>query len=207
MKRGLDAWVLTESSARELNLHADAMSPFSAFLSYVHSDHSWAERLAAVLAPTGVVVRSPLSGLQAADKFQHQLRESILASTHTLVLLGPTTRLSRWVDHEIELSTELRGEAPGAGLIGIILPSHEDFSRPYYDPENVPIRLHDLVQSEYAIIRKWSDTPEEILRWLEEASRRCQSARPEPSLGAAAQIYRFAWDEKLDAPRPHLDAP
>jgi hypothetical protein len=135
------------------------------------------------------------------------LREAILASSHTLVLVGPTTRLSQWVDREIELSTETRNGGPGAGLIGVILPTHDDFSRPYYDPENVPVRLHDLVQSEYAIIRKWSEKPEEIARWLEDAARRRQSYRPEPSLRAAAEIYHFAWNKQVDELRPDIEAP
>jgi hypothetical protein len=101
------------------------------------------------------------------------------------------------VDREIELGTESREDGPGAGLVGVILPPHDDFSRPYYDPENVPVRLHDLVQNEYAILRKWSENPDEIRPWLEEAERRRRHC-PEPSLGASAQLYRFAWDPAVD---------
>lgn len=176
------------------------------YLSYVKMDQPWADRLSAVLASAGIAVCNLQSALQPGQDFQRQLREFILASTHTLVLIGPTTRLSKWVDREIELSTELREDGPGAGLIGVILESHDDFRRPYYDPENVPVRLHDLIQSEYAIIRKWSEKPEEITCWLEDAARRRQSYRPEPSLGAAAQIYRFAWDQKVDESRPDPEA-
>jgi hypothetical protein len=131
-----------------------------------------------------------------------QLRDCALRSTHTVVLIGPATRLSKWVDREIAVSTESREEGPGAGLIGVILPHHEDFSRPYYDPQNVPLRLHDLVESEYAIVRKWSEKPEEVVRWLEDAARRREFFRPEPSLGAAAQIYRFSWSAEVDESRP-----
>lgn len=176
------------------------------YLSYLKSDQPWAERLAARLESAKLTVSNPPSGLPLEKVGPEAVREAILASSHTLVLIGPTTRFSRWVDREIELSTEPREEGPGAGLVGVILPEHEDFSRPYYDPANVPIRLHDLIQSEYALIRKWSEQPEEIQRWIEEAGRRRFCVGPEPSLGAAAQIYRFGWDESLDKARPGLEA-
>ena len=182
------------------------MNQPSIFLSYVKTDQPWADKLSSVLSSLGAAVYSPNSLLKPGEDWQRQLREVILAATHTLVLIGPTTRLSKWVDREIEISTELREDGPGAGLIGVILPPHDDFFRPYYDPENVPIRLHDLVQNEYAIVRKWSENPEDIGRWLDEAGRRRQSSRPEPSLGAAAEIYRFSWNQQVDEARPSPEA-
>jgi len=68
--------------------------------------------------------------MKSGEDFEAQLRESIGTATHTIVLVGPQTRFSRWVDREIEQSTESREDAPGAALVGVILPSHEDFSRP-----------------------------------------------------------------------------
>jgi len=177
----------------------------SIYLSYVKADQSWAEQLTALLAPGGLAIRNPQSALLPNEAFE-QFREAILASTLTIVLLGPTTRQSRWVDREIALSTEAREDGPGAGLLGLILPTHEDFARPYYDPENVPIRLHDLIQSEYALLRKWTARPEEILSWLAESERRRLALRPEPSLRAAAEIYRFGWDRSVDETRPSPEA-
>ena len=175
------------------------------FLSHVHEDQSWADQCAALLRSIGASVHTAQSLLEPGEEFQHLWQEAILQTTHILVLIGPRTRLSQWVDREIELGTESRDDGPGAGVVGIILPSHEDFSRPYYDPENIPVRLHDLVQNEYAIVRKWTENPDELARWLDEAERRRYRHRPEPSLSAAVQIYRFAWDNKVDASLPDLE--
>lgn len=176
------------------------------FLSYVKADQTWAEQLTKLLAPLGVTVCDAQSAQQDPTAGLDQVRQAIQTASHTCVLLGPATRLSRWVDREIELSTEPREDGPGAGLIGVILPTHEDFSAPYYDPANVPIRLHDLIQGDYAVIRKWSENPEDLWRWLDEAERRRHSSRPEPSLRAAAEIYRFGWDQSVDEARPSPEA-
>lgn len=175
------------------------------FLSHVLEDQSWADQCAALLRSIGASVYTARSLLEPGDEFPRRLREAILQTTHTLVLIGPRTRLSQWVDREIELSTESRDDGPGAGVVGIILPSHEDFSRPYYDPENVPVRLHDLVQNEYAIVRKWTENPDELSRWLDEAERRRYRHRPEPSLSAAVRLRRFSWDAKVDESLPDLE--
>lgn len=155
-----------------------------------------------LLEDIGASIHTARSFMEPSKEFQHSLREAISQTTHTLVLIGPQTRLSKWVDREIELSTESRDDGPGAGVVGIVLPSHEDYSRPYYDPDNIPVRLHDLIQNEYAILRKWTDRPDELRHWLAEAERRRRHHRPEPSLGAAAQLYRFSWDAKVDASLP-----
>jgi hypothetical protein len=174
------------------------------FVSYAAEDASWAEQLGSLLAKAGLphTKTAPPVGVSWADWTSDTAKNA----THTLVLVGSHTRLSRWVDREIELSTECRDTGPGAALIGLILPTHEDFKRPYYDPEHVPLRLHDLVQTDYALVRKWSGKPEEIRQWLEDAEKRRHYRRPEPSLGAAAQLYRFAWDAAVDEARGHLDS-
>lgn len=168
------------------------------FFSYVLEDRPWADQCARLMQGIGASICSA-PALRPPEEFQAQLQEAVRQATHTLVLIGPRTRLSKYVDLEIELSAERRDDGgPGAGVVGIILPSHEDFTRPYYDPQSIPLRLHDLIQNEYAILRKWTDNPGELERWLEEAERRRRFRRPEISLGAAAQIYRFAWDASVD---------
>lgn len=167
------------------------------FLSFIRADQDWARRIAAHLTKAGLKYPDPTS-LNAGEDWAEWTQNAAQTATHTLVLIGPQTRLSKWVDQEIELSTRCRENGPGAALIGVILPHHEDFGQPYYEPENVPLRLHDLIQSGYALLRKWSDEPEVIRDWLTEASLRRQHRRPEPSLRAAAQIYRHLWDAAVD---------
>ncbi|MGB0127788.1 MAG: TIR domain-containing protein [Rhodocyclaceae bacterium] len=168
------------------------------FLSFVHEDRSLADQCVGLLQGVGVPVCNA-GQPETGEGIRDQLQELILQATHLLVLVGPRTRLSKFVDQEIELSTERRENGnPGAGVIGIILPSHPDYDRPYYEPENIPLRLHDLIESEYAILRKWTDNPDELRRWIDEADRRRGYRQPELSLRAAAQIYRFGWDSEVD---------
>ena len=172
------------------------------FLSYVKADQPWAERLSTMLATVPVDTSPVPSANLPGESFEASLRQAILGASHTLVLVGPGTRRSRRVDHEIELSTERRAGGPAARVIGVILPNHPDFRQPYYEPDHVPVRLHDLVQSEHALIRKWSEQSGDVVRWLEDATRR-RTARPmEPSLAAVAELYHFPWDETVDEPRP-----
>ena len=174
-----------------------AMTEPRIFLSFIRADQDWARRIAAHLAKAGLEYLDPTT-LNAGEDWSQWIQNAAQTATHTLVLIGPRTRLSTWVDQEIELSTRCRENGPGAALIGVILPHHEDFGQPYYEPENVPLRLHDLIQSGYALLRKWSDEPEVIRDWLTEAGQRRQHRRPEPSLRAAAQIYRYLWDAAVD---------
>jgi hypothetical protein len=70
------------------------------FLSYVKADQSWADRLATLLTSAGIEFNDPLSGPPANQQTADHWRHAIATSTHTLVLLGQTTRLSKWVDRE-----------------------------------------------------------------------------------------------------------
>jgi MTH538 TIR-like domain (DUF1863) len=126
------------------------------------------------------------------------LRQQATGATITIVLIGPATRFSHWVDQEIEVSTKPTKSGPGAGLVGVILPHHEDYSKPYYDPEHVPLRLHDRILAEYAILRKWTDDPSEIARWLTETDRRRCQYDPTPSVRALMDLRRFPWSEPED---------
>jgi hypothetical protein len=177
------------------------------FLSHLPADQPLADQLATLLQASGFELCKSWDAMQPEAASEASLEDCVKGATHTVVLIGPQTRFSLWVDHEIERSTEPRDDGPGAALIGVILPNHEDYSRPYYDPENIPLRLHDLIQSEYAIVRKWTEDPAEIRRWLEDADGRRHRHCPEPSLGAAAQLYRFSWNAEVDAPRAPPKSP
>jgi hypothetical protein len=175
----------------------EMMKP-AVFLSFLREDQSFADLCAGLLASIGASL-CQTAWPEIGSDVRRALQETIRQASHLLVLVGPRTRLSKFVDEEIALGIERRDDGtPGAAVVGIILPSHPDFTQPYYEPENVPLRLHDLIESEYAVLRKWTDNPDEWRRWLDEAEKR-RSYRPaDLSLRAATQIYRFGWDPEVD---------
>lgn len=147
----------------------------------------------------------PTEGISPGTEIQEALQKSLAQATIIIVLIGATTRFSRWVDTEIQLATQPTKSAPGAGLIGVVLPTHDDFSKPYYEPDLVPLRLHDRVQAEYAILRKWTDDPAEIVRWIQEADRRRWHYDSLPSIRAMMQLRQFPWS--VEEARPRLFTP
>lgn len=75
---------------------------------------------------------------------------------------------------------------------------------PYYDSDNVPVRLHDRVRWKYALIRKWVEDPELFQSWLTGSERRRRHFRPEPNYATLPVLKSWPWDEKADTPRPAL---
>lgn len=169
------------------------------YLSYAAANRGEAERMRRLLEAIGVVVVSADSSVHAGERTLESVRSAIFSASVVFVLVGPKTRVSRWVDQEIALAIQASPSHAPAGLVAVILPEHEDYSRPYYDPENVPLRIHDHVSRESAILRKWTEDPAEIRRWIADAIRRRQRY-PSPSVNFSTQsaLGRFAWDESAD---------
>lgn len=193
-------------------------TPSAVFISCHSADRGHATALESLL-PEGTVIWNGATSVPSGAEWGEALRDALIRADVTVVLLGPRTRDSRWVDFEIQHSTAARsteviqakgqaiqssvlsawGIQPGAGLVGIILPDHPDFSKPYYDPENVPVRLHDLVQQEYAIIKKWTYDAGLIAGWLLDAVGRRRYRHPERTPRLVEALTSFSWDDSLDS--------
>lgn len=173
----------------------------SVYLSHVQSDQPYADRLRQLLKSIGISVVS--SGeLTVGDHLEDLARGGLNDCSTMVVLIGPHTRDSRWVDMEIELGIRPQPGRPATGLLGIILENHEDFSRPYYDAEKVPPRLHDRVRWEYGLIKKWDENLGRIREWLDESMRRAQHYCPTVNLKTLRTLRTFQWNESIDTPRP-----
>lgn len=182
-------------------------SPRQIFLSHVSDDKGYAVKFRTLLEPLGYSAFTCFDipsdqGPDIADKVESVLTHCSLV----VVLVGPKTRLSRWVDMEIDLGLSPRIGQPAAGLLGIILPEHEDFSKPYYEPESVPARLHDRVRWEYALLRKWTDNTQAIREWLQDAEKRRRHFRPTVNYKVQLALRSHPWDESADMPRPFLQS-
>lgn len=176
-----------------------AESPQRIFLAYARPDREYALKLKELLASVGLESVDSAEDLRVAESAQFQLRELIAEAHTTIVLLGPDTRKSQWVDFEIQQAVSGVKRQMGTALIAVVLPTHEDFRKPYYDPELVPLRVHDLILQEFALLRKWTEDSSEILRWIEEAQRRRQRIRnPSISFKTSFAIREFDWDATID---------
>lgn len=170
------------------------------FLSFAASDKSRAEAMANILQSNQIeVLTMTPSGRMSDEDMLATIRDVMAKATMTFVLIGPRTRASKWVDKEIEIALLGTKDRPPTGLVAVILPEHEDFSRPFYDPENVPLRIHDHVSRESAILRKWSENPDEIRKWIADADQR-RRRFPVPLVSFATQsaLRRFDWDASAD---------
>jgi hypothetical protein len=169
------------------------------FISYAHPDRAYGSKLKELLGSGGVQSVDSAMDLKVGASNQFELQERIAEVSTTMVLLGPDTRKSRWVDFEVETAVRGFEARPGTALIAVVLPNHEDFRKPYYDPELVPLRVHDLILQEYALLRKWTEDLSEILRWIDEAQRRRQRIRcPSISFKTSFAIREFDWDATVD---------
>ena len=176
------------------------------FLAFATADQIWADKMRTLLEKQGLKVLQAASTANA-DHLERDANLSLIAKASVVfVLIGPQTRASKSVDQQVEVALVHATSSPPAGLVAVILPNHIDFSLPFYDPQNVPLRIHDHVSRESAILRKFSLDPDVILSWIEEASRRRQRF-PAPFVSFATQsaLAKVQWDASVDQASSEMD--
>jgi len=99
------------------------------------------------------------------------IQEEYISDTSVLiVLIGQKTYLRKHVDWEISAALDKRVGNNYAGLIGLILPTKNDYgAEKSFNPITIPPRLYDNVKSGYAKIYDWTDSAENISGWIETA--------------------------------------
>lgn len=98
------------------------------FVSYQHStDQDYADRLREFYGQNDTFIDRSLSDAIDSDDNDYILsrirQEHLKTSTVTIVLIGKTTKLRKWVDWEIYSSLRPYGNRTVNGLLGIILPT------------------------------------------------------------------------------------
>jgi len=171
------------------------------FLSFASSDLKRAGEMEQLLKNAGAEVVSPAKELSVGATVVDEIIAAIAKADVVFVLIGPKTRGSRWVDWEIETATRNSPSSPPAALVAVILPEHDDYSKPFYDPEDVPLRVHDHVSRESALLRKWPKKDDEVQAWIAEAIRR-RERFPAPFLNFSTQsaLSAFPWEDEGNAP-------
>lgn len=178
------------------------------FISHTNSDKAFANKLEKILKDMSVDAWNFSTGVAEGDNYLEKAREPLENCSHILVLIGPNTQESQWVDMEMQIATAARNSKPGAYPIGVILEDHKDFERPYYDPKRVPFRLHDMVLREAGTVKKWTTDEAEIRTWLEASARHRSTSRrpPRPSLSVLEFVREKSWTDEGDIPRTGLES-
>jgi len=109
----------------------------------------------------------------SAEQIYKKIRdEYIKDSTVTIVLIGKETWKRKHIDWEIATSLVNGSKNKRNGLIGILLPSRDDYSKVNYDKCTIPPRLHDNVTCGYAKVYDWSYDVDFIKQIIHEAFNR-----------------------------------
>ena len=77
------------------------------------------------------------------DTLRRIREEFISQATVAVVLVGPCTWQRKFVDWEIGAALRDTEMNPRCGLLGILLPNHQDFGKPSYNAQLIPPRLAD----------------------------------------------------------------
>ncbi|MEY2726708.1 MAG: hypothetical protein RLZZ458_2575 [Planctomycetota bacterium] len=173
------------------------------FVSHVADDGKYAEKLRDLI---GTVSKATITLSRATESQYPSLLQQLRECSIIVILIGPKTYSSRMVDREIELAIAPRANQPPAGMLGIILPEHGDFSKPYYEPDSVPVRVHDRVLYNYAVLKKWTDEKDKIQAWLSDSMNRRLHLRSTVSNSVVLGLHTQVWDESVDGPHEVLQA-
>lgn len=105
----------------------------------------------------------------STEYIKRLIQNNYISDTSVLVVLvGAKTYCRKHVDWEI--SAALSKKAGGySGLIGLRLPTHPDFGKNNYKPENIPSRLVENLESGYAKLYDWHENEISIQRIIDEA--------------------------------------
>lgn len=144
------------------------------FLSYYHKDDNiWRERFEEIFKRIFInksVQPGDIDTDDSALYIKRLIQKEYLSDTSVLVvLIGPKTWGRKHVDWEISAALDARVGDHAAGLMGLILPTHDSYYRTKYDPNLVPPRLVDNQESGYAKIYNWTEDVQLMQRYVQTA--------------------------------------
>lgn len=116
------------------------------------------------------------------ETIRQKIRDEYLRdSTVTVVLIGQDTWQRKHVDWEIASSIRQTKYNPRSGLLGILLPTHQDYGQTDYTPSLIPPRLYDNVECNFAKIYDWSDNASDVESWIDKAFNVRNTSEPDNS--------------------------
>ena len=159
------------------------------FISYHHEDdQEWKDRFVRIMSDR-IVDRSVDIGdivgnnPPTEDTLRRIREEHIADATVTVVLIGRRTWQRKYVDWEIGTTLRDTHTNPRCGLVGILLPSHQDFNQSKFNPRLIPPRLADNCDCDnpYSSIYDWSTekSADTVQDWIHQAFKR-RRQQPDP---------------------------
>lgn len=142
------------------------------FISYYHKDDQLYKEKFRNLTSDLFVNKSVEDGdinSDNKDEYVKQLiQKGFLSDTTILiVLLGPKTKCRKHVDWEISGALNLKVGDTYAGLLGLKLPSHQDYGTGRFTYSAQPQRLTDNLKSGYAVIRDYTTNRKKMQEYVE----------------------------------------
>lgn len=153
------------------------MARHRTFISYHHqNDQPYKDRFVRLFSDYyDVFIDGSVDDGDIDDRFQtetirQKIRDEYLRDTSvTIILIGKETWKRKHIDWEISSSIRDTKLNPRSGLLGIILPSHPDYSKQSFTKSIIPPRLYDNVVCKYAKIYDWSENYQKIEHWIQDA--------------------------------------
>ena len=157
------------------------------FASFHHRDDAYKNEFVAMMGKD-IVDKSVNDGdiddrRIATDTIRRKIRDEFIRdATVTVVLVGRCTWQRKHVDWEIGSSLRATKLNSRCGLLGLLLPSHPNYTGNTYRSHLVPPRLADNAQGvdPYAMIYNWTADVYSIRRWIHAAFEH-RSASPDNS--------------------------
>ena len=158
------------------------------FASFHHKDEYYREAFIKMM-DTDIIDKSVGDGdidddRLTTDTIRGKIRDEFIRdATVTVVLVGRCTWQRKHVDWEIGSSLRATKLNSRCGLLGILLPSHSDFSLDAFRPHLIPPRLADCTKgaTPYANIYRWTTDAHSIRRWIHAAFQRRSGTPPDNS--------------------------
>jgi len=149
------------------------MAKHKVFISYYHKDDQFYKESFETLFGNIFINKSvqdgDISTDVSADYISRLIMDGYISDASVLVvLIGNNTKKRKHVDWEI--SAALNKKVNGySGLIGLLLPTHDNYLKEKYQYDNIPNRLADNVKSGYAKVYNWTENVDTISSIIEKA--------------------------------------
>lgn len=140
------------------------MSNFNIFISYYHVDRYFKDKLTKLVSRKFNTNSSPHKYELCHDfkKYIAELRKTTSKNNIFIVLVGNETYKSRNVDWEIDF-----GLHENACMMGLCLPTNEDYLKKNYNPKNIPEKLANNIYGGYAGYFDWTEDFDDLESYIE----------------------------------------